>query len=48
MAATDHIVAARKCNYYIFNDLPCGKYSPNFGLDKENRALPKDVTARVQ
>ncbi len=46
--ATDHIVAARKCNYYIFNDLPYGKYSPNFGLDKEATALPKDVTARVQ
>ncbi len=47
-AATDHIVAARKCNYYIFNDLPYGKYSPNFGLDKGTMALPKDVTARVQ
>ncbi len=47
-AATDHIVAARKCNYYIFNDLPYGKYSPSYGLDKETMALPKDVTATVQ
>ena len=28
-ALTDHIVAARKANYYIFEDLPRGKYHPD-------------------
>lgn len=47
-AATDHIVAARKANYYIFRDIPRGKYSPQFGQDMEAIAEKKDVRARVQ
>ncbi len=47
-ASTDHIVAARKANYYIFRDIPRGKYSPQFGQDMEAIAEKKDVRARVQ
>lgn len=47
-AATDHIVAARKANYYIFRDIPRGKYNPNYLQDKEVIAEVKDVIARVR
>lgn len=47
-ATTDHIVAARKCNYYIFKDLPYGKYSPLHGQDEDFIAKPKDVKANVR
>lgn len=47
-AATDHIVAARKANYYIFNDIPRGKYSPDFGLDQNFAAEKKDISTTVQ
>lgn len=42
-AATDHIVAARKANYFIVRDIPRGKYSPDYMLDKDVIAEPKDV-----
>lgn len=47
-AATDHIVAARKCNYFVFQDVPYGKYSTYYGQDMEYIARPKDVTATVK
>ena len=47
-AATDHIVAARKANYYIFRDIPRGKYNPQYLQDKEVLAEKKDVKARVR
>lgn len=47
-AATDHIKAARKANYYILSDIPRGKYSPDYMLDKGIIAEPKDVVARVK
>lgn len=47
-AATDHIVAARKANYYIFRDIPRGKYNPQYLQDKEVIAEEKDVKARVR
>ena len=47
-AATDHIIAARKANYYILRDIPRGKYSPEHMLDKETIAEKKDVVARVK
>lgn len=47
-AATDHIVAARKANYYIFRDIPRGKYNPQYLQDKEVIAEKKDVKARVR
>lgn len=45
---TDHIVAARKCNTYIFSDIPRGKYSPEHGLDMEKKASAKDIKANVK
>lgn len=47
-AATDKIVAARRCNYYVLQDLPRGKYSPQHMLDKEEKALPKEIKASVK
>ena len=47
-AATDHIVAARKANYYILRDIPRGKYSPEHMLDKDVIAEEKDVVAIVK
>lgn len=47
-AVTDHIVAARKANYFIFRDIPRGKYNPQFGLDMDVTAEKKDIRARVQ
>lgn len=47
-ALTDHIVAARKANYYIFRDIPRGKYSPDYLQDKGVVAEKKDITAIVK
>ena len=47
-AATDHIKAARKANYYILSDIPRGKYRPDYMLDKGIIAEPKDVVTRVK
>ena len=47
-AVTDHIIAARKVNYYIFRDIPRGKYSPEYMQDKEVIAEKKDIVARVK
>ena len=44
-AVTDHIVAARTANYYIFSDMPRGKYHPMFMQDKEKAATAKELTA---
>ena len=39
-AVTDHIVAARKANYFIFRDIPRGKYSPDYMIEgRIQRAL---------
>ena len=47
-AATDHITAARKANYFILRDIPRGKYSPEYMLDKETIAETKDIVANVK
>ena len=47
-AATDHIIAARKANYFILRDIPRGKYSPEYMLDKETAAETKDIVANVK
>ena len=47
-AATDHIVAARKANYYILRDIPRGKYSPEYMLDMDYIAEEKDIVTTVQ
>lgn len=47
-AATDHIEAARKANYFIFRDIPRGRYSPDYLQDKEVLAEKKDVKKTVK
>lgn len=47
-AVTDHIVAARKANYYIFRDIPRGKYSLEYMNDRDVIAEPKDIKATVK
>lgn len=46
-AVTDHIVAARRCNYYIFKDIPRGKYNPMYMQDQNIIAEPKDANVSV-
>jgi hypothetical protein len=47
-AATDHIIAARKANYYILRDIPRGKYSPDYMSDKDIIAEEKDIVTIVK
>lgn len=47
-AATDHIQAARKANYYILRDMPRGKYSPDYQQDMEIGAEEKNITVRLK
>lgn len=47
-ASTDHIVAARKANIYIFSDIPRGKYSPMYGKDQNVEAKEKNISAVVK
>ncbi len=47
-AATEHITAARKANYYIFMDIPRGRYSPDYMHDQDLMANPMEITARVK
>ena len=47
-AATDHIVAARKANYYIMQDIPRGKYSPEHMTDQDMIADEKDIIMNVK
>ena len=47
-ATTDHIVAARKANYYIIRDIPRGKYSPEYMIDKDYIAEEKDIVTTVK
>ena len=47
-ATTDHIVAARKCNTYIFKDIPRGKYSPEYQTDKGTAASAKNTRVTVK
>ena len=46
--ATDHIIAAREANYFIFRDIPRGKYSPEHMVDKQELAEDKDVVVIVK
>ena len=47
-ALTDNIEAARKANYYIFQDLPVGKYDDLYMKDQDFAADPKDVSRTVK
>ena len=47
-AATDHIEAARKANYYIFKDIPRGKYSPDYNNDRGKSAELRNTHVTVK
>ena len=47
-ALTDQIEAARKANYFIFQDLPVGKYDNLYLQDQDFAADPKDVRRTVK
>lgn len=47
-ALTDHIVAARKCNEYIFHDIPQGKYRNEHLQDQEIPAEAKNIKKTVK
>ena len=47
-AATDKVVAGRKCNVLVLSDMPCGKYSPDYGKDQNNPAGEKFVKATIE
>ena len=47
-ALTDQIEAARKANYFIFRDLPVGKYDDLYLQDQDFAADPKDVKRTVK
>lgn len=47
-AATDKIVAGRRCNAYVLSDMPTGKYSLLFGKDQKNAAGKEFVTATLK
>ena len=46
-AVTQHIEAARKCNYYIFKDIPRGKYSPVYQKDMDEKSDKQNVNKRI-
>lgn len=46
-ALTEEIEAARKANYYIFTDIPRGKYSPDFGLDGDTQSAPAEIETYI-
>lgn len=47
-AATDKVVAGRKCNAFVLSDLPAGKYSPDYEKDAKNPAGKQSVQATVK
>lgn len=46
--ATEHIEAARMANYYIFSDIPRGKYHPDYLKDQATPAEARDVHRTVK
>ena len=47
-AVTDHFVEERKCNAFIFRDIPHGKYSPDYLTDMDTVAEPEEIKATVK
>ena len=47
-ALTDKVVAARRCNAYVLQDLPRGVYSPQFGIDQDYSAGKSVVYGTVR
>ena len=47
-AATDKVVAGRKCTAFVLSDMPVGKYDPSFGKDQMKPAGKSYVKATVK
>lgn len=47
-AITDKVIAARRCNIFVLEDLPAGKYSPLFGKDSSVEAGKKTLKGTVK
>ena len=47
-ALTDHIVAARMCNRFIFEDMPQGKYRTEHLQDQETPAREKNIKTSIK
>ena len=47
-AATDKVVAGRKCTAFVLSDLPAGRYSPLYNIDSENPAGERFIRATVK
>jgi hypothetical protein len=47
-ALTDHIVAARMCNRFIFEDMPQGKYRTEYLQDQETPAREKNIKTSIK
>ncbi|MCD8237405.1 MAG: DUF799 domain-containing protein [Prevotellaceae bacterium] len=47
-AATDKVVAGRKCNAFVLSDLPAGKYSYLYDKDQKNPAGKAYIKATVK
>ena len=47
-AATDKVIAGRKCNAFVLSDLPAGKYSNQYEVDKRNPAGKPVIKATVK
>ncbi len=47
-AMTDHIVAARECNEFIFKDIPRGKYHPAYQQDRGVKSEAQNVKKRIK
>lgn len=43
-ALTEKITVARKANIFVLNDLPSGKYRPDFGKDQEVKAYTQHLS----
>lgn len=46
-ALTDYVEVARVCNSFTFKDLPSGKYSPTFLIDKDEIAGSKEFNVML-
>lgn len=47
-AATDKVVAGRKCTIFVLSDMPEGKYSPKFDQDQQMPAGKSYIKATVK
>ncbi|MDD2960570.1 MAG: DUF799 family lipoprotein [Muribaculaceae bacterium] len=46
-ATADKIIVARRCNNYIFSDLPAGKYSPQYDKDQNTTAQKQNFKVTI-